>query len=85
MALPPTLLHDLPARAAACWPEALALVSEGRRCSYAEVQTQIELLAGALLRHGLPPGDRVAVYLDKRIETVVASFAATAAGACWCR
>lgn len=80
MALPPTLLHDLPARAAACWPEALALVSEGRRCSYAEVQTQIELLAGALLRHGLPPGDRVAVYLDKRIETVVASFAATAAG-----
>lgn len=76
----PLLLHDLPARAAALWPEAVALVAEGQRCTYAQLQRQIDLLSEALVRLGLAPGDRVAVFLDKRIETVVASFATTAAG-----
>ena len=76
----PVLLHDLPARAAALWPEAVALVAEGQRCTYAQLQRQIDLLSEALVRLKLAPGDRVAVFLDKRIETVVASFATTAAG-----
>ena len=79
-ALPAVLLHDLPARAAACWPDVVALVSEGRSCSYAELQDQIEGFSRALQQKALVPGERVAVFLDKRIETVVASFAITAAG-----
>lgn len=80
ISVPPILLHELPARAATCWPDAVALVSEGRDCRYAALQAQIDRLARQLLQWGLAGGDRVAVYLDKRIETVVASFAATAAG-----
>lgn len=80
LALPPVLLHDLSARAAACWPDGVALVDEGRRCTYAELQKQVSAVAAALRRCGLSAGDRVAVFLDKRIETVVASLAATAAG-----
>lgn len=76
----PVLLHDLPVRAAALWPEAVALVADGRHCTYAQLQQQIVALAAALRGMGLAPGDRVAVFLDKRIETVVASFATTAVG-----
>ena len=80
LALPPTLLHGLSARAAACWPDVVALVDEGRSCSYAELQADVLGVAASLRRLGLARGDRVAVFLDKRIEAVVASFAATAAG-----
>ena len=45
------------------------------------MQQQIECCAAGLLRLGLEPGARVALYLDKRVEAVVASFAAPAAGA----
>jgi acyl-CoA ligase (AMP-forming) (exosortase A-associated) len=80
VALPPVLLHGLVGRAAAAWPDAVALVDDGRRLSYAQLQAQVLALVVALQRSGLAAGDRVAVFLDKRIETVVASFAATAAG-----
>ena len=76
----PVMLHDLPARAAAVWPEAVALTLGDQCLTYGELQAQVVAVAGRLLRHGLARGARVAVYLDKRFETVVASFAATAAG-----
>lgn len=78
--LPPVLLHELPARAAACWPDAVAVVADRHHCSYAALQLQISGLVRTFLRLGMVAGDRVAVCLDKRIATVVASFATTAAG-----
>lgn len=74
------LLHDLPARAAALWPGAAALALGDRSLAYRDLQAQVAAVAGQLLRHGLARGARVAVYLDKRFEAVVASFAVTAAG-----
>jgi len=74
------LLHDLPARAAAQWPAAVALSLGDHSLSYGDLQAQVVAVAGQLRRHGLARGARVAVYLDKRFEAVVASFAATAAG-----
>lgn len=47
---------------------------------YAALHEQVQKAAAALLAQGLQPGERVAVYLEKRLETAVASFAATAAG-----
>jgi acyl-CoA ligase (AMP-forming) (exosortase A-associated) len=76
----PVMLHDLPARAAAVWPAAVALTLGDQGLTYGELQAQVVAVAGQLLRHGLARGARVAVYLDKRFETVVAGFAATAAG-----
>ena len=77
---PPVLLHDLLARAATLWPDAVALTFGDHGLTYRDLQAQVATVAGQLLRHGLARGARVAVYLDKRFEAVVASFAATAAG-----
>ena len=78
--LPPVLLHDLPARAAVLWPAQRALTLNDQHVNYRDLQAQVSALAGGLLALGLCPGDRVAVFLDKRTEAVVASFAAPAAG-----
>jgi acyl-CoA ligase (AMP-forming) (exosortase A-associated) len=77
---PPVLLHDLPSRAAALWPDSVALTLGEHGVAYRDLQAQVAAVAGQLVHHGLARGARVAVYLDKRFETVVASFAATAAG-----
>ncbi|MBS0467012.1 MAG: acyl-CoA ligase (AMP-forming), exosortase A system-associated [Proteobacteria bacterium] len=79
-AIPPVLLHQLPQRAADIWPERTALTVDAKHLSYAALQQQIERCAAGLLHMGLEPGARVVLYLDKRVETVVASFAAPAAG-----
>lgn len=78
--VPPVLLHELPARAAACWPARAALTVGGLHLAYADLYSQVERCAASLLALGLARGARVAVYLEKRVETVVASFAAPAAG-----
>ena len=78
--IPPVFLHDLPARAAACWPARVALAAGGQQLSYADMQLSMESCAACLLALGLARGARVAVFLEKRIETVVASFAVPAAG-----
>lgn len=78
--VPPVLLHELPARAAACWPARAALTVGGQHLAYADLYSQVERCAASLLALGLARGARVAVYLEKRVEAVVASFAAPAAG-----
>lgn len=74
------MLHELVARAAACWPERVALTLGAQSVPYAELQALTERCAAGLLAVQLPRGARVAVFLEKRVETVVASFAAPAAG-----
>ena len=74
------LLHELIALAADRSPGALALTSGAQTVSYAALQAQVQGAANGLLGLGLQRGERVGIYLDKRIETVVASFAAPAAG-----
>jgi acyl-CoA ligase (AMP-forming) (exosortase A-associated) len=78
--IPPILLHDLPLRAAVLWPDSVAMTLGDRGLTYRDLQLQVAAVAVQLQAHGLSRGARVAVYLDKRFETVVASFAATAAG-----
>lgn len=77
--VPPVFLHALVARAAVCWPDRIALTHGERRLRYADLQAQVQSGAARLRALGLQHGARVAVYLEKRIETVVASFAIPAA------
>ncbi len=78
-----TLLHELIARAAERTPQMAALTSGGAALSYAQLATQVGQFAAGLigLGLGLARGERVAIYLEKRFETVIASFGAPAAGA----
>ncbi|MCK6433831.1 MAG: acyl-CoA ligase (AMP-forming), exosortase A system-associated [Burkholderiaceae bacterium] len=75
-----TLLHDLIATAARREPQAAALTQGGQTLDYASLHAQVAAFGHGLLELGLQRGERVAIYLEKRVETVVASFGAPAAG-----
>ena len=57
-----------------------ALTYRSQTLSYAELREQVGMAAAGLRRAGLCRGERVVLYLDKRIETVVAMLAVSAAG-----
>lgn len=75
------LLHQLPFVAAARTPEAVALVDDHGPVSYGELAGLLQGFAAGLAALGVQRGERVGIYLDKRRETVVASFGAPAHGA----
>jgi len=75
------LIHDFIFAAARRSPAAQALVDGSRRLDYAALAGAVELAAGAFLAAGVRRRERVAVYLDKRIENVAAMFGASLAGA----
>jgi acyl-CoA ligase (AMP-forming) (exosortase A-associated) len=75
------LLHQLVQRAAARTPAAIALQYGAESMDYAALEQSIERFAAGLLELGTERADRVAIYLEKRFETVIASFGAPAAGA----
>ncbi|MDR4514369.1 acyl-CoA ligase (AMP-forming), exosortase A system-associated [Nitrosomonas sp.] len=74
------LVHDLIYQTANHTPDVDALSYQGQKKSYQELASEIEQLAAGLLSAGLGRGERLAVYLEKRLETVSALFAANAAG-----
>jgi len=74
------LLHQLPWVAAERTPDAPAL-HDGESIPYAKLAHDIRRFAAGLRALGIQRGDRVGIYLDKRLETVVASFGAPALGA----
>jgi len=77
----PDLIHELLLHSAYRTPTAVALAYQNDALSYAVLVTQVERCAAALLQLDVPRAGRVAVYMEKRPETVVAVFAAAAAGA----
>jgi acyl-CoA ligase (AMP-forming) (exosortase A-associated) len=75
-----TQIHDLVAEAARMRGDAPALTSKDVTVTYAQLWREVEGFGAALHGMGLGRGDRVAVCLDKRIETVIALFGASAGG-----
>ncbi|WP_098485283.1 acyl-CoA ligase (AMP-forming), exosortase A system-associated [Georgenia soli] len=75
-----TSLHDLLREQAGRRAEAPAVSFKDTTVSYGDLWQQVRAVAGGLLALGLGREDRVAVYLDKRVETVAAIFGASAAG-----
>ena len=61
-------------------PNKVALVSDGQRLTYAEVEAQANRLANAFKEQGLQRGDRVVLYLPNSIEIAIAIFAVLKAG-----
>ena len=75
-----TLLHELVELAARRAPGRTALAAGNGAADYATLAQSVEGFASGLLELGLRRSERVGIYLDKRIETVVACFGAAAAG-----
>ena len=61
-------------------PRAPAVTFRSEQIGYEELWRQVRAFAGGLVALGLRRNDRVAVFLEKRIETVVAIFGTMAAG-----
>ncbi|HEY7594356.1 MAG TPA: acyl-CoA ligase (AMP-forming), exosortase A system-associated [Actinophytocola sp.] len=62
-------------------PDRPAVTWKDETLTYAELSGRVAAAAAGLRRLGVGRGDRVVVYLEKRLETVVAILAASAAGA----
>jgi acyl-CoA ligase (AMP-forming) (exosortase A-associated) len=75
-----TQLHQLVADMAVKRPDAPALTFKDATLTYGELWRDVAALGAGLRERGLQRGDRVGIYLDKRIETVVSIFGASAAG-----
>lgn len=74
------LLNELVAIAAERMPDAPALTYGAATLGYGELDGAVRGFASGMMSLGLARGERVAIYLEKRFETVVASFGAPAAG-----
>jgi acyl-CoA ligase (AMP-forming) (exosortase A-associated) len=72
-------IHQLVADAADRSPDVPAVTYKDATVSYLHLRRQLGDFAALLAALGLRRGERVAVYLDKRIETVVALFGSSAA------
>ncbi len=74
------LLPDLVTRSAQRFPQRTALTYGKESLSYADLQAAVTGFASGAIGLGLQRGERIAIYLEKRFETVIASFGAPAAG-----
>ncbi len=76
-----SLLHDLVAMSANRFGLAAALTYGDKTLDYNALHADVEGFACGMMSLGVARGERVAIYLDKRLETVIASFGAAASGA----
>ncbi len=62
-------------------PNKCALVADGVRLSYGELDAASDRLAACFAQEGIEPGDRIIIFMSNRLEAVIAIFAAQKAGA----
>jgi len=76
-----TLVNHFLEHSAERSPDKVALVHEGERLTYAQIDERANSLAAFLRHSGVRRGDRVAIFMDNCPEAVIALFAALKAGA----
>jgi amino acid adenylation domain-containing protein len=78
------LLHDYILDSARERGTKLALVCMGQRLTFAEIDQRSNALARALVSRGVQRGDRVVIFADNTVETVVSFWAVLKANAVVC-
>jgi acyl-CoA ligase (AMP-forming) (exosortase A-associated) len=74
------LVQELILHSASRTPGARAVAYQGQGLTYEQLAHRVTDMAAACVALGLARSERVAVFLEKRLETVVALFGAAAAG-----
>ncbi|MFI5764034.1 amino acid adenylation domain-containing protein [Streptomyces sp. NPDC051563] len=64
-------------------PDAVAVVSDGERLTYAELAGRVAHAAAGLVRHGAGPGSLVGIGLPRGLDQLVAVLGTLAAGAAY--
>jgi long-chain acyl-CoA synthetase len=75
------LVQEFLERTADRLPEKTALVCDGRRWTYAQIEADSNRLAHALRKNGIQRSDRVVIFLPNTYETIISIFAVLKAGA----
>ena len=78
---PVPLLHDYLLQSAREFPDKIALVCMKQRISYGELDARSNALANTLISSGVTRGDRVMIFADNTVETVVSFWAVLKANA----
>lgn len=68
-------LHDYLIHTAARLPDKVALVCKKQRVTYRELEARSNALANTLVESGIERGDRVIVFADNTVETVISFWA----------
>ena len=76
-----TNVTQLVAEQAAAKPGTIAVVADGAKWTYAELDGAADRLAAGLLAAGMPPGARIGVMLDRSPELIATVLGALKAGA----
>ncbi|HYR11304.1 MAG TPA: amino acid adenylation domain-containing protein, partial [Longimicrobium sp.] len=76
-------IHETFARQVAERPDDVALVWEGERLTYAELDARANRLANHLVRHGVGTESRVGVLMERGTELIVSTLAILKAGGCY--
>lgn len=74
------LVQDFLEKAAEARPEKVALITEGKRWTYRQIEEMANRVANGLTALGVRRGDRVAVQLPNGVEAVAAIFGILKAG-----
>jgi amino acid adenylation domain-containing protein len=80
MRFDPVLVHAWLSRTAQRFPDKTALVCDGRRLSYAEIDQASTRLARSIVNKGLEKGDRVVVFMENSAEAVIGIYGILKAG-----
>jgi amino acid adenylation domain-containing protein len=76
-------LHDAFEAQVAERPDAVAVVFEGRELTFREVEAGANRVANAILAHGVGPGERVGLYVERSVELIFALLGAAKSGAAY--
>ena len=76
-----TLVNHFLENSAVRLPCKVALVHNGERFTYADIDTAANKVANFFLKTGIKRGDRVAIFMDNSIEAVISIFGTLKAGA----
>lgn len=77
------LVHHLVADAARDHPDDVAVIDRERSLTYRQLDEVSNRIAQLLVRYGVVKGDRVGVYLEKSLESVMAVYGIMKTGACY--
>ncbi|MFZ5877418.1 MAG: amino acid adenylation domain-containing protein [Nitrospirota bacterium] len=77
------LLQHLLSESAAKHPDKAALVFKDQTMTYAALEQESAALASGLSRHGVRRGDRVGIFMDRGIASIVGLFGILKAGAAY--
>ncbi len=76
----PVLVHEWLSRSARRYPTKTAVICGKQRWTYEQIDLASDRLASALLYKGIRPQDRVVIFLDNSIETIISIYGILKAG-----